>query len=605
MADTRNSRDDLLAKKRERKKEIKTKADKQTKKNRIIFACIAVVLALFAILVMGYKVITSGFVERHTTAVKSENNKVSVAMMNYYFNANYNMYSQYFSSSDSSDTSFADSVKEHGEYYDYLMTITKSQVEQYLTYAEMAKAEGIKLEKEDKDEINEAINNLKETKNSFEEQNSSYKYMTFNTFLETIYGKGVNESVVRKALSLSQIASKYQEWKLDQLGASYTDADYDAYYEENKDDYTLVDYMMYSFEVPADTADAADAEAADGTTEDAVDAAAADAEAAEDAVDATDDTVDKEDALDAAEDTVDAADAVDDTVDAADAADDTADDAEDVAAADDAEDVAEAEEDTKSAEEKANELAATKTVDEYKAYMKTILLAEAVANTADGEEVDEAAVDTKVEGLESKEVAKSTVTDEDLAAWLYADDAKVGATKIVKNDEGSKYSVYMITKTSYRDEEITKKAAYIDITSSNNDGDSEAKAKEIMDKWNAGDKTEEAFLALAEEYAATHQHEISVGLTRDAEYGEWLYEDGRKVGDVGTVTTDTTTYIVYFAGDDLETWKTKVRDAKSGDDLAELVKAFQSDHNFSGAETPSSVIFVDKAVAKVTSIVEQ
>ncbi|MBR0303868.1 MAG: hypothetical protein IJQ80_08460 [Clostridia bacterium] len=605
MADTRNSRDDLLAKKRERKKEIKTKADKQTKKNRIIFACIAVVLALFAILVIGYKVITSGFVERHTTAVKSENNKVSVAMMNYYFNANYNMYSQYFSSSDSSDTSFADSVKEHGEYYDYLMTITKSQVEQYLTYAEMAKAEGIKLEKEDKDEINEAINNLKETKNSFEEQNSSYKYMTFNTFLETIYGKGVNESVVRKALSLSQIASKYQEWKLDQLGASYTDADYDAYYEENKDDYTLVDYMMYSFEVPADTADAADAEAADGTTEDAVDAAAADAEAAEDAVDATDDTVDKEDALDAAEDTVDAADAVDDTVDAADAADDTADDAEDVAAADDAEDVAEAEEDTKSAEEKANELAATKTVDEYKAYMKTILLAEAVANTADGEEVDEAAVDTKVEGLESKEVAKSTVTDEDLAAWLYADDAKVGATKIVKNDEGSKYSVYMITKTSYRDEEITKKAAYIDITSSNNDGDSEAKAKEIMDKWNAGDKTEEAFLALAEEYAATHQHEISVGLTRDAEYGEWLYEDGRKVGDVGTVTTDTTTYIVYFAGDDLETWKTKVRDAKSGDDLAELVKAFQSDHNFSGAETPSSVIFVDKAVAKVTSIVEQ
>ena len=232
MADIRNSRDDLLAKKRERKKDTKTKADKQTKKNRAIFACILAVLLCFAALVGTVKFIESGIYERNTVAVKSEDNKVSVAMMNYFFNANYNMYSQYFSS-DSSDTSFADSVRDHGEYYDYLMSMTKSQVEQYLTYAEMANAEGIKLEKEDEDEINEAIDNLKETKASWEEQNSSYKSMTFDKFLETVYGEGVNENVVRKALEISQLAAKFRNSK--------TPDEIDALAEKFKRDHNVTD----------------------------------------------------------------------------------------------------------------------------------------------------------------------------------------------------------------------------------------------------------------------------------------------------------------------------------------------------------------------------
>ncbi len=553
MAKDAKSNQDIRAEQKQKKQERKYAQQQAEKKkarqHTLIFAGILVVLALFAALLIFNKCSTSGSSERNTVVASTENFEVNQAMMTYFFNSSYNTYANYYNSYSSSDSTqfndFVNSVNSRGTEYNSLMSITKQQVEQILTYAEMAKAEGYKLEDSDYDEIDSAVESYKDQQKSYGESNNAYAIMTFDKFLSTIFGDSVNEDVLRDCLELTHLASKYQEETVEAY--EYTDEQYEEYFGEHSENYLYVDYLTYTFEDPEDNT--ADAETAE-------DAAAADAETAEDT-------------------------------------------AEDAEAADDSE--TDDNSDEAKAVELAEALALTTTPEEFTNYMTDYFTAEQEKNTAEGDEVDMDAVQTKVDALAKTKQLKSSISDEEAKEWAFADDTAVGATKLVTDEEAGKFTVYMITATSYRDEEITKNAAVLYLTDDKNDGNSQAKAEEIKAEWDKGEKTEEAFLALSEKYSESSHNHVEEGYTKNtADIGEWLYEEGRAEGDVGIVYSETNkcTYIVYFAGDGDEAWKTSVRSAISSEDFEAAVKEFTTAHKVNDDEENPSIVTYDEAALK-------
>lgn len=237
------------AQKLERKAKEKKAQKKTSVKNVIIVVCVILMFAL-AIALFAYKqVVTSGIIERSTTAMSTENYKVSVSMMTYFFNSGYqNFAGQYgdYLSSFGLDTS--KSLKEQtsmdgsSTWYDYFLDSAKSQAEQLLVLCEGAKANGVTLEDEDYDEINEALNNYKTSA-------ANYGYNA-NTYVKLIFGTSVNLKDMKKCLELSQLASKYATYVSESY--EYTAEDYKTYFDENADSYTYVDYVKYTFAATAD-----------------------------------------------------------------------------------------------------------------------------------------------------------------------------------------------------------------------------------------------------------------------------------------------------------------------------------------------------------------
>ena len=80
----------------------------------------------------------------------------------------------------------------------------------------------------------------------------------------------------------------------------------------------------------------------------------------------------------------------------------------------------------------------------------------------------------------------------------------------------------------------------------------EQKANEVLQEWEAGDKTEERFGELAQEYSADGSA-TSGGLYENVypgqmvtEFNDWCFEDGRDAGDYGLVKTEYGYHIIYF-----------------------------------------------------------
>lgn len=214
---------------------------------------ILVVVLLLASVCLNL-MIANGVFTRMQTAIKSEHYRVNANMMNYYFKAQYNS----FVSENSSylsyyglDTSLSlkeqyvnGSDDEDGTWFDYMMNQTTSQVEEILAYCEEAKARDIELDDDDIAEIDEELA-------MYETYANMYGYTT-NSYIATIYGKGMKEKDIRNALKLSALATKCSEELGEELEAAITDDDINGEYASNKLDYDLVDYSSYTFTVNYD-----------------------------------------------------------------------------------------------------------------------------------------------------------------------------------------------------------------------------------------------------------------------------------------------------------------------------------------------------------------
>jgi len=93
----------------------------------------------------------------------------------------------------------------------------------------------------------------------------------------------------------------------------------------------------------------------------------------------------------------------------------------------------------------------------------------------------------------------------------------------------------------------------------------EKQAQEILDEWLAGDKTEESFAAIANQYSLDPGSNTNGGLYTDVSTGEmveafdaWCFDPIRQVGDYGIVRTELGFHIMYFSASH-PVWMDEVR----------------------------------------------
>ena len=490
-----------------KREEMKIKAAKlkrRKKINKIIGICVAAFIVVAIVFAVAYNAIAAtGYFLRNTVVMSSENYQVDNAMMTYYLKNEYytfaNQYSNYLSMY-GLDTSKSLKKQEYGDstWFDYFMNQAKNQVNDILLCAEKARADGMELGEEEKADVDEAIESMK----SYADENN----ITFESYLSSVFDRGINENDVRRALELSAIASKYYNQYSDSL--EYTDEDLQNYFNEHKQDYVKADYMKYTF-----TASIA-SDATDEEKQQAKDEARAKA-------------------LSLSE--------------------------------------------SKSVEEFTNSLTAYLTQQEEQS--------RAEQDSADSEEESdtptvEEAVAEAIENTKNVMYYPEEDSESESAKWMFADGRKEGDTYLEEPDEDAttfNYAVYIITKPAYFDDYETVNARHILFTTETYETIEKAteKAEEVLAEFNSGDKTEDSFITLAKENSEDSTVEENGGLYENinkdtSAYPEsfinWCYDESRKPGDVGIVSTDSSVHIIYYCGTGEIAWKSSARIGKNNED---------------------------------------
>ena len=122
-----------------------------------------------------------------------------------------------------------------------------------------------------------------------------------------------------------------------------------------------------------------------------------------------------------------------------------------------------------------------------------------------------------------------------------------------------------------------------------------AKAEEILAEWEAGDKTEESFAALAEEYSEDPGSSENGGLYDDVmqgqmveEFDAFCFDENRQPGDTGIVYGESGSYagyhVMYFVGEgdpaDNETGRSNIAGAKMSEWLTSLTDGMDVSYKF-------------------------
>lgn len=503
--------------KREEMKIRAAKLKRRKKINKIIGLCAAAVVVVAIIGAVVYNSIAAtGYFLRNTVVMSTENYKVDNAMMTYYLKNEYYSFVNQYSNYLSMYGLDTDTSLKKQSYGD------STWFDYFMNQAKVQVndillcAEKAKAEGYELDEAEkEEIDESIASMKAYAEQNN----ISFGDYLTSVFDKGMNEGDVRRALELSSLASKYYNAYADAL--EYTDEELQNYFDENKPDYVKADYMRYTFTADVES-DATDAE--------------------------------KQQAKD-------------------------------------------------EAKARADALAASVSVDEFTNSLKQYLTEQEEKSRAedssadDSENTEEQTVEeTVAEALENTENTMS-YPDEDssdeTAKWMFEDGRKAGDTRVVEPDEDAttfSYSVYIVTKPAYFDDYNAVNVRHILFTTENYESIEKAteKAQEVLDEFNAGDKSEDSFAALAKENSDDSTVDENGGLyenvTNDTSsypesFVEWCFDDSRKVGDVGIVSTDSSVHIIYYSGVGEIAWKSVARANKKSDDceshLDSLAEAYE------------------------------
>ncbi len=145
------------------------------------------------------------------------------------------------------------------------------------------------------------------------------------------------------------------------------------------------------------------------------------------------------------------------------------------------------------------------------------------------------------------------------------------------------YSASVADVANYSEEELTAKR---DAEPQNYDVvsvrhilvDSEDSAKDILAQWEAGDKTEDSFAALATENTTDSGSKDNGGLYTDVlqgqmatEFNDWCFDDSRKAGDTGIVQTSYGYHVMYFVSRGLYSdWQTRAASAIASEKVGAL-----------------------------------
>ena len=553
MALNENKKDDYRS---ERKERIAKAAKKSAKTHDSVAVVRGVLIAVLVIAVLASVcggLYAYGVPQRYITALKVGDRSYSVAEYNYYYASVYQTY--------------AYQAQNYKQQYGFSLGF------------DPAVDPAAQTTKQNDKEI--TVTEIKDAC-----KDSGY---SADRYISLLYGKGLNEKILRSLLEEQYLVSQYRTDEENKLSEGVSMDDIEAKYNENPSDYQKVDLRLFGFTIPASSSEteastSADSTKADGTT--------AESEAAT-------------------------------------AAEETASNAGDESTT-----ASEKENTEPSEQEKLAQEMLAKITDEA-SFSK---LAKEYASEEDKETFDD---DT---ATILKGVTKSTVSsniDSKLADWLF-DTARAVGDKTTCTTDKYVYVIY-VTKPVYRVETPLASARHILISFENvqksmesagettestetsataSDGtviNNETKystavvlkayeqAKSLLDQYKSGDQTEEAFAELANKNSAdtSSTKNDNGGLYEDIELGKmvapfenWVYDESRKPGDVGLVETTYGWHIMYFVDkhDEAE-WIETIRNSIVSEKMtaeAETVKEQTKDF----AKTTSFTSFAAKNALK-------
>lgn len=503
---------------------------KAVSKRRWTWGTIGVVVLIAAILLLN-----SGLMYTATTALTAGGVKYTPAQVNYYYGSDYlNFANQYgsYASAFGLDTSMGISglgsqdcpMLEDGTWRDYFRDAAKSDVQQIRALLNYAAENGITLTEEEIAEVDAQFEGMEETA-------KSYGYSSADGLYSMNYGSGVTTKIVRQAALDGALAQKVYNEKQNSL--TWTDDELEAYYAGLNGD---SDYFTYDYyDVSALTVENP-VVAEDGT--ESVEMIATDASRA--AAQAT-------------------ADAIAEAYRSGDVT--AAGEAENSEAADMAEtDVSGTSEDAQpesDAAEEPEEVAPE---------------AESTAET-DFQTLFAAAVDAGTGGAGTQPTQRSAYRGSYLpsayADWLKDPSRQAGDVGVFASSEEDPDSYTVVLFVAREDNHYhTASVRHILVMAeADEDGTysmealtaARERAEEILAEYEAGDRTEESFAALAEQYSEDSGSNTNGGLYENIARGQMVEEfdvfcfEEHQPGDTGIVFGESSSYagyhVMYYVGE--------------------------------------------------------
>lgn len=588
----------------ERKARIAKAAKKNNKKTynpqagKTAGKVLAVILVLAIISgVTAFAVSYTGLVQKNRTAITVGDVAVSQPEYAYYYSSSYQMVANYYASYVGYDTSSTPSKQTYsnamGEIPDFPEDKTPTWADFFKYYAEnnlkyikafvkIAEEKNITLDDSDKAEIEESIESYASTA-----KNSSY---SLNAYLRLLFGKGVNEKLLRKILEEQTLARKVEEAKTEELKASYTDKKVEKEYKNHTQEFATINYRSYKVA----------AEKVKGEGDDAT-------EAVTDATMAA--AKKKADAIAAATDETSFKTLVADNEKASknkDYKDYITDDSKTLTEESTYSAFTQSASDTDLAKWAFNAKTAVgstyvlKGTDGYTVYM----MVSPMHKAADTVTYDVRHILVKFPATDESSASSDTETTTAASdeSTTKAEDSTTKAETTTKAPE--KVDVTTLDTSKYSDVNI-----YLDVNADTaKDKATYKKAQDILEEYLKGDKTAEAFEELQNKYSEDTRdddgnlkytvYENTAKGDMVPQFEAWALAKGRKTGDVGIVETTYGYHIMYFVKTTTTTWQDTVKASLAQEDLSTYQnKVVEADNVKIGNEN-------DKAITEVQDFLE-
>ena len=237
--------------------------------------------------------------------------------------------------------------------------------------------------------------------------------------------------------------------------------------------------------------------------------------------------------------------------------------------------------------------------------------------TAKAKELNKDTADYNVDEETKYSMLKSTAQStfsEDAAKWLFDSSTKVGSKKLFSDEENGKYIVVLALSKPHQEQTVTARHILFQTKDQNSGNDlseeeiakKKTQAEDVLKKFNEGDKTEDSFAALANEYNEDTGSSSNGGLYEHiypgqmvTEFNDWVFDANRKAGDVELVETDFGYHIIYFvAKDGKDYYDSAIRSSKANEDIETETKALQEGKDYVVGLGPRRMNYAEKRVLK-------
>ena len=184
------------------------------------------------------------------------------------------------------------------------------------------------------------------------------------------------------------------------------------------------------------------------------------------------------------------------------------------------------------------------------------------------------------------EYTNASYANDDAGNWLFKK-AQVGETRVIEDTTKNCYYVFMLTTAPFIDTQKTVDVRHILVSFDSFESKEQAKAEaeRIYQLFKDGKGTEQDFAVLASRYSEDEGSFAVGGLYERirkgemvAEYDNWCFDESRKHGDTGIISTSFGYHIMFFCEDNISNWQINYFNTATDEAASEVLAEMQKNH---------------------------